>query len=129
MAGGRVPVRGGMAWGRLSWDIGIRSLEKYRSDNAPDLTLCDARNAHKQIRYAVNLYRLAHGGSKGTGPQTRTQIVEAVKRVKKNAAGVVKSGCKEIWLDRLANALPVDVSLLADLHYAWRRSSPRASIG
>ena len=121
MAGGRVPVRGGMAWGRLSWGIGIKSLEQYRSYNAPDLTCRDARNAHKQIRDAVTLYRLAHGGSKGTGPQTRTKIVEAVERVKKNAAGVVKSGCKESWLDRLANALPVDVSLLADLHYAMRR--------
>jgi len=121
MAGGRVPVRGGMAWGRLSWDIGIKSLGQYRSDNAVDLNCRDARNAHKQIRDAVNFYRLAHGGPKGTGPQTRTKIVEAVNRVKKNAAGVVKSGCKEIWLDRLANALPVDVNLLGDLHYAMRR--------
>ena len=114
MSGGRVPVHGGMAWGRLSWDIGIKSLEQYRSDNAPDLTCRDARNAHKQIRDAVNFYRLAHGGSKGTGPQTRTKIVEAVKRVKKNAAGVVRSGCQESWLDRLADALTVKVNLLAD---------------
>ncbi len=123
MAGGRVPVRGGVARGRLFWGIGIRSLEQYRSDNAPDLTWRDARNAHKQIRDAVKLYRLAHGGSKGTGPQTRTQIVEAVKRVKKNAVGVVRSGCKESWLDRLADALSVKVNLLADLHYAVRRQN------
>ena len=121
MSGGRVPVRGGMAWGRLSWAIGIKSLEQYRSDNAPDLTCRDARNAHKQIRYAVNSYRLAHGGSKGTGPQTRTKILEAVNRVKKNAAGVVKSGGKESWLDRLANALPVNVNSLGDLHDAMSR--------
>ena len=123
MAGGRVRVRGGMAWGRLSWDIGIKSLEQYRSDNAVDLNCRDARNAHKQIRDAVNLYRLARGGSKGTGPQTRTQIVEAVNRVKKNAAGVVRSGCKESWLDRLADALSVKVNLLANLHYAMRRQN------
>ncbi len=124
MTGGRVPVRGGVAWRRwLSRDIGIRSLEQYLSDNARDLTWRDARNAHKQIRDAVNLYRLARGGSKGTGPQTRTQIVEAVKRVKKNAAGVVRSGCKESWLDRLADALSVKVNLLADLHYAVRRQN------
>ena len=121
MSGGRVPVRGGMAWGRLSWAIGIKSLEQYRSYNAPDLTCRDARNAHKQIRYAVNSYRLAHGGSKGTGPQTRTKILEAVNRVKKNAAGVVKSGGKESWLDRLANALPVNVNSLGDLHDAMSR--------
>lgn len=120
MSGGRVPVRGGMAWGRLSWAIGIKSLEQYRSYNAPDLTCRDARNAHKQIRDAVTVYRLAHGGSKGTGPQTRTKILEAVNRVKKNAAGVVKSGGKESWLDRLANALPVNVNLL-DLHDAMSR--------
>jgi len=41
--------------------------------------------------------------------------------VKVNAAGVVRSGCKESWLDRLANALPVNVPLLGDLHYAMRR--------
>ncbi len=121
MPTGRVRVRGGVASGRLSWDIGIKSLEQYRSDNAPDLTCRDARNAHKQIRDAVNLYRLAHGGSKGTGPQTRTKIVEAVNRVKKYAARVVKSGCKESSLDRLANALPVNVNLLGDLHDAMRR--------
>ena len=121
MSGGRVPVRGGMAWGRLSWAIGIKSLEQYRSYNAPDLTCRDARNAHKQIRDAVTVYRLAHGGSKGTGPQTRTKILEAVNRVKKNAAGVVKSGGKESWLDRLANALPVNVNSLGDLHDAMSR--------
>ena len=75
MPAGKVPVRGGVASGRLSWDIGIGSLELYRSDNAPDLTCRDARDAHRQIRVAVNLYRLAHGGSKGKGPQTRTQII------------------------------------------------------
>ena len=148
---GRVPVRGGVASGRLSWDIGIGSLRRYRSDKAPDLTCRDARNAHKQIRIAVNLYRLAHGGSKGTGPLTRaqisaaaksekpltktqiakaakrvkpltrTQIVEAVNTVKKNAAGVVRSGCKVNWLERLADALTVNVNLLADLGFAMRR--------
>ncbi len=33
----------------------------------------------------------------------------------------MKSGCKEIWLDRLANALPVNVNLLGYLHDAMRR--------
>jgi hypothetical protein len=65
MPAGRVPVRGGMAWGQLSWDIGIKSLEQYRSDNAVDLNFHDARNTHKQIRDAVNLYRLAHGRRSG----------------------------------------------------------------
>jgi len=124
MTGGRVPVRGGMAWGRLSWDIGIRSLEQYRSDKAANLNFHDARQAHKQIRDAVNLYRLAHGtpnargGPKISGPQTRTQIIEAVKKVKVNAAGVVRSGCEEKWLNRLYDALSVKVNLLFDLHYA-----------
>ena len=121
MAGGRVPIRSGMAWGRRTGYIGIISLEQYRSDNAPDLTCHNTSNVNKQIRDAVNLYRLAHGGSKGTGPQTMKEIVKAVNRVKKNAAGVVKSGCKESWIDRLDNALSVHVNLLADLHYAMRR--------
>jgi hypothetical protein len=95
-------------------------MEKYRSDNAPDLTWCEARNTHKKIRDAVNMYRLAHGGSKDLGPRTRTEIVEAVKKVKKNAAGAVRSGCKETWLDRLAAALSVKVNLLADLNYVYR---------
>ena len=122
MTGGRVPVHGGMAWGRLSWDIGIKSLEKYRSDNAVDLNCREARNAHKQIRVAINLYRLAHGTAnasgkpKISGPQTRTRLIEAVKKVKVNAAGVVRSGCEEMWLNRLANALSVKVNLLFDLH-------------
>jgi len=123
MPTGRVRVSGGVAWGRLSWNIGIGSLKEYRSDKAPDLTCRDARNAHKQIRDAVKFYRLAHGGSKGKGPKTRTQIVEAVKKVKKNAAGVLRSGCKESWLDRLADALSGDVNLLADLHFAMRRKN------
>jgi hypothetical protein len=109
-----------MAWGRLSWDIGIKSLDQYRGDNAPNLTCRDARNIHKQIRYAVNLYRLAQGGSQDAGPQTRTKIVNAVERVKINAAGVVRSSCKESWLKRLAAALAVKANLLADLHYALR---------
>ena len=122
MSGGRVPVRGGMARGELSKhrEIGLRSLEQYRSDKADDLDYRKARHAHKQIRDCVNIYRLAHGGAKGTGPQTRTQIVEAVKIVKKNAAGVVRFGCKENWLDRLDDALSVNVTLLVDLHKAIR---------
>jgi hypothetical protein len=114
----------GAAWGRLSWDIGIRSLEKYRSDYAVDLNCREARNAHKKIRDAINLYRLAHGTTnargkpKISGPQTRTRIIEAVKKVKVNAAGVVRSNCEEKWLNRLADALSVKANLLADLHYA-----------
>ena len=122
MTGGRVRVRGGVAWRRRdSWKIGIRTLEQYRSDNAVALSCRDARNAHKQIRYAVNLYRLAHGGTKGVGPETRTRIVEAVTRVKKNAASVVRTRSQENWLDRLAETLSVRVNLLADLHYAMIR--------
>ena len=118
MSGGRVPVRGGMAW-RLSGDVSIRLLGQYRGNNAPDLTWREARNAHKQIRKAFNLYRLAHRGSrKGAGPRTRTQIVTAVEKVKTSAAGVVRSGWKENWLVRLADALSVKVNLLIDLHYA-----------
>jgi len=68
------------------------------------------------------LYRLAHGGPKdarqGNGPQTRTRIIEAIKRVKVNAARVVTSGGEEDWLERLAAALAVNTTLLADLHYA-----------
>lgn len=123
MPRGRVPVRGGVAWGRLSWKVSIRSLKPYRGEDAPDLSWRDARTAHKQIRLATKLYRLAHGGPKGmrrgSGPQTRTRIVEAVTRVKKNAAGVVRTrGRKRNWLDRLGNALAVPVNLLADLHRA-----------
>lgn len=122
MAGGRVPVSGGVAWGRLSWNIGIKSLEQYRSDNAGDLNCHDARQAHKTIREAVNLYRLAHGtanvhgGPKISGPQTRTRIIEAIEKVKVNAAGVVKYGCEEKWLIRLAKSLSVKANLLTDLH-------------
>ncbi len=43
--------------------------------------------------------------------------------MKKYAARVVKSGCKESSLDRLADALSVKVNLLADLHYAVRRQN------
>ena len=91
MPRGRIPVRGGAASGRLSWKIGIGSLKPYRGKEAPDLGCRDARNAHGQIRLATNLYRLAHGGPKGmrrgSGPQTRTRILETVRRVKNNAAG------------------------------------------
>ena len=121
MTGGRVPVSGGMAWGEVPRGIGIRSLEKYRSDKASELNWRDARKAHKQIRMSVNLYRLAHGTSKGTGPQTRTNIVDAVNKVKKNAAGVVRSECKEKWLNRLYDALSVKAILLTDLYYAMIR--------
>jgi hypothetical protein len=117
MAGGRVPVSGGMAWGGLSQSIGIRSLEQYRGDKAPDLTWRDAKKEHKQIRVALNLYRLAHGTSRNTGPQTRTEIVKAITKVKNNADGVVRSGCREKWLNRLYNSLSVKPVLLTDLHY------------
>ncbi len=129
MPRGRVRVRGGLAWGRLPWKIGIGSLTDYRGDKAADLSCRDARNAHKKIRRAVNFYRLALGGGKGAGPEpeTRSNILKAVTRVKKNASGVVKSGGAENWRHRLADALSVREkgvkkhNLLADLHYAMRR--------
>ena len=121
MPGGRVPIRGGMAWGSLSSKIGIKSLKQHRRDNAADLSFRDARNYHKQIREAVNLYRLAHGprsSPKDSGSQTRTRIINTVTKVKTNAAGVVRTGSEEKWLDRLDDSLSVKANLLADLYYS-----------
>lgn len=82
----------------------------------------DARTAHKQIREAVNIYRIAHGGdSTDAGPLTRTRIVEAVRRVKRNAARAIRSNYDETWLDRLDDALSVRMAFLHDLHDAMRR--------
>ena len=122
MPTGRVPVRGGIAWGRLSNTIGLQSLEPFCGDRAAKLSLRDAQRIHEQIRDAVNLYRLAHGGSTAdAGPQTATRISEAVGKVKRNAAGAIRSNYAELWLDRLDDALSVKLPLIQDLHYAMRR--------
>jgi hypothetical protein len=129
MPGGRVPVKGGRAWGKLSTKVSIKTLAKYGGRKQLDLNCRDFRDAHKQIRNAVNLYRLAHGthdprgGQETSGPKTRTRIIAAVKKVKVCAASVVKSGSQKNWLDRLAEALSVKAELLADLHYAMRREN------
>jgi len=122
MSGGKVPVRGGGAWGRLSRKVGIASLKAYRGNTAPLLTCHDARKTDKQIRYAVNLYRLAHGGgAEGEGPQTQTSIRQAVNKVKRNASRALKSNYEEKWLDRLHEALSVNMNLLDALGFSMRR--------
>ena len=127
MPRGRVRIRGDSALGRLSWKVGIGSLKGYRGVKAADRSCREARNAHKKIRDAVNFYRLAHGGLKGVRPETRTNIVKAVTKVKKNASCVVRTGGQEEkWLDRLSDALSVRVNrvnLLAGLHFAMRRQN------
>lgn len=115
-------MRGGSARGRLSRRVGIASLKAHRCDTAPLLTCRDARKTHEQIQYAVNLYRLAHGGGmEGEGPQTQTVIRQAVNKVKRNARGALKSNYEEKWLYRLDDALSVNVYLLEALLFSMRR--------
>ena len=127
MPRGRVPVHGGYAWGRLSFKIGIRTLERFRDNKAPNLTWREAYTEHRRVRQAVNFYRVCHGGnadaSSDRGPQTRTAIIKVTKAVVTSAARVAKNPDSQNWRDRLDDALSVEPLLLANLHYAMRRKN------
>ena len=118
MVGGRLQVRGGLAWGELKSEVNLDTLIDYQTDRAPKLGPQEKLNLNLKVRDTVNIYRLAHRGSKGTGTKTRTEVVKAVKKVQKNAKNVVRTGGQtETWLIRLADSLRGDVNLLSDLHY------------
>ena len=138
MPGGKVPVRGGMAWGKLSLGVGIKSLASFRSKKAPLLSYKEARSAHKRIREAFKYYRMAHGGGEVKGrddnlkssriltkektrPVTRTEITKTIKKIKKAAANVLKHNGDDKSLDSLDDALCQKTNLLGDLYSAMRR--------
>jgi hypothetical protein len=105
MAGGKVHVRGGVAWvWWLHQGIGIRSMRKKARPGTSPPSLQEIRADRTAMREAFRHYAVIHKGA-----VTATERRKAIQAISVAARRLQTDPTSEIWMERLYDALECQI--------------------